>query len=154
RRCGRTELEPVDEARLGRRGQGVQHRAEAGEVRAVQAVPVDLARRDNADDHLLRTSDHGTEELLALRGRALLRVVQERERPDAVVAQTLVVEQHARDDERPRERPATRLVRAGDEPRTELPVELEEPLPGPASHGREHSAGLGRYTGGAGSYWI
>jgi hypothetical protein len=55
--------------------------------------------------------------VLASRRRQLLGVVQERERPDAMVAQTLVVEQDSRDDERARERPAPRLVGACDEPR-------------------------------------
>ncbi len=56
------------------------------------------------------------EEALALCGVDLLRVVQQRERPDAVAAQCGVVEQHARDDQRPGERPATGLVGARDEP--------------------------------------
>ena len=60
----------------------------------------------------------------------LLRVVQERQRPDAVVAQAVVVEQHARDDERPGERPAARFVRSRDEPAAEVAVVAEQPLSG------------------------
>jgi len=40
-----------------------------------------------------------------------------RQRPHAVVTQTSVVQQHARDDERPGQRAAAGLVGAGDEPR-------------------------------------
>jgi hypothetical protein len=43
------------------------------------------------------------EELLALLLAALLRVVQIRERTNAVLLQARVVEQHTRDDERSRE---------------------------------------------------
>ena len=59
----------------------------------------------------------------------LLRVVQERERPDLVVAQALVVEQHARDDERPCERPPPRLVGPGHEAAAEVPVEAQQLRP-------------------------
>jgi len=54
-----------------------------------------------------------------------------------VLAQRAVVEQHARDDERPGERPAARLVRAGDEPRPELAVEREELAAGPFHRPRD-----------------
>ena len=47
-----------------------------------------------------------------------------------MVAQQIEVEQHARDDERPGERPATGLVGAGDEAHAEPPVEREELEPG------------------------
>ena len=67
----------------------------------------------------------------------LLGVVEVGERPDLVVAQTVVVEQHAGDDERPGERPAARLVRTRDEARAEPAVEPEEPLAGARHGGRE-----------------
>ena len=47
-----------------------------------------------------------------------------------------VVEQHAGDDERPRERPAAGLVGARDEARAEPAVEAEEPLAGARHEGR------------------
>ena len=50
-----------------------------------------------------------------------------------MVAQALVVEQHARDDERPGERPTPRLVGPGDEPRAERAVEPEQLLAGLAA---------------------
>ena len=81
------------------------------------------------------------EELLAPLLRALLRVVEIRERPHLVLAERAVVEQDACDDERSRERAAPRLVDAGHEPRPELPVESQEPLAGPL-HPREDSARL------------
>ena len=54
-----------------------------------------------------------------------------------MLLQARVVEQHASDDERACERAASRLVGAGDEARTELPVELEELLPGRLHRGRD-----------------
>ena len=106
----------------------------------MQAVPVDLAGRNHAHDHLLGAAHDGAEQLFALPLRALLRVVQERERPDAVVAQALVIEEHARDDERSGEWPPARFVGACDQPRAELPVEPEELLAGTTRHAGEHSA--------------
>ena len=96
----------------------------------MEAVAVDRAGRDHADDDLLRAGQHGVEELLAPLGRALLRVVQEPERADAVVAQRAVVEEDARDDQRPRERPAPGLVDPGDVAGAEAPIEAEEALAG------------------------
>jgi len=46
--------------------------------------------------------------------------------------QTLVVEENARDNQRPGEAPTTRLVRAGDEARPEAPVESKKFLASPA----------------------
>ena len=58
------------------------------------------------------TSRDRAEELLALRRVDLLRVVQEAERPDSVVVQALVVQEHACGDERPGQAAAAGLVRA------------------------------------------
>ena len=126
----------------GRR-QRVQHRAQPGEVRLVQSVAVDVAGRDRAHDDLLRAAEHGVEELLAPVLGALLRVVQIRERPHAVLFQRRVVEEDACDDERPRERSPPRLVDTGDIPRAQLSVETQEPLAGPL-HSGESSAALFR----------
>jgi hypothetical protein len=126
----RPEAKAVDEARLGRRRQRVQHCPQPGEVGLVQPVAVDVARRDHAHGHLLRALEHASEQVLAQLLGALLRVVQVRERADPVVAQAPVVEQHAGDDERPRERAAARLVGARDEARAEPAVEAEELLAG------------------------
>src|SRR5581483_10130876 len=76
--------------------------------------------------------------------RALLRVVEEGERTDAVLAKRAVVEQHARDDERARERPSPRLVGTGNEPRPEPAIESQQLLAGPL-HG--HVADLSAATG-------
>jgi hypothetical protein len=62
----------------------------------------------------------------------LLRVVEERERPDRVVAQTLVVEEDARGDERPGQAAAAGLVRARDEADAETAVEGEQLAARPA----------------------
>ena len=102
----------------------------------MQAEPVDVARRDHAHRDLLRAAEDGVVELLALGRRQLLRVVQVGQRPDPVLLQARVVEQHAGDDERPGERAATGLVGACDEAGAELSVELQEPLPGPLHSGR------------------
>src|SRR6476646_7014236 len=130
-RRSRAEPEAVDEAGLGRRSQRLEHRPQAGEVRAVQAVAVDVAGRDHAHGDALRARDDGAEEVLAPLRRALLRVVEKAERPDAVVAQRAVVEENARHDERAGERAAPRLVGAGDEARAEASIEAQEPLAGP-----------------------
>ena len=83
----------------------------------MEAMCIDFARGHGTNGHLRRAGEHGAEELLAFCGTKLLRVIQERERPHAVVAEALVVEQHTRDDERPGQRAPARLVRAGDEAR-------------------------------------
>jgi hypothetical protein len=101
----------------------MEHRTQSGEVRDVEAVPVDLAVRDDAHRDSFGAADDGAEELLPpLRG-ALLRVVEESERADAVIAQRAVVEEDAGDDERACERPASRLVGPGDEPRAKASIE-------------------------------
>ena len=110
----------------------------------MQAGAVDLRGRHRAHDDPLGAADHGAVELLTLGLGALLRVVQAGERAHLVVAQLRVVEQHARDEQRPGERPAPRLVGAGYEARAELPVELQELASGAARHGSEHSAALSR----------
>src|SRR5205085_10109641 len=92
---------------------------------------------------LLRATEHGVEELLASILRTLLRVVEIRERPHAMLLQRRVVEEDARDDERSRERSASRLVDTGDEACAELAVESQKPLAGPL-HSGESSALLGR----------
>ena len=76
-------------------------RAQPGEVRAVQPFAVDLRGRDHLDGDLRRAGEHGPEERLPVLGADLLRVVQLRERPNAMVAQRFVVEKNAGDDERP-----------------------------------------------------
>ena len=144
-RRGRPEPEAVDQADLGRRRELREHGAQAGEVRAVQPFAVDLGRGNGAHDDPLGAADDGAEEPLALGLAALLRVVQERERADAVVAQPRVVEQDARDEQRPGERPPARLVGAGDEARAEPTVELEKLPAGASRHGREDSAAASRH---------
>ena len=106
----------------------------------MEPVAIDLRGRDDADGDALGDGDNGAEELLTACLGALLRVVQERERPHAVVAQAAVVEQDAGDDERPRERPPSGLVRARHEARAEPPVETEKPLPGAERHPAEDNA--------------
>jgi hypothetical protein len=127
-----TQPEAVDEADLRGWRKLREDGPQAGEVRAMEALAVDLPRRDRADDNPVRATDHGLEERLALCRSALLGVVQARERTHAVVAQPRVVEENTGDEERPRERPPPRLVSACDKARTELAVELEE-LPAGAS---------------------
>jgi hypothetical protein len=141
-RCGRPEPEAVDEARFRGRCERLQHRPQARKVRAVQAVTVDVARRDDTHRDLLGAGEHRVEELFPLLRRTLLRVVQVRQRAHLVLLQRCVVEQHPRDDERPGERAPTCLVGAGDVPRSELPVELQKPLPG-SLHPRHPIRGRG-----------
>jgi hypothetical protein len=56
--------------------------------------------RDHLDRDLRRRREDGPEESLPVLGADLLRVVQLRQRADAMVAQRVVVEKDACDDER------------------------------------------------------
>jgi hypothetical protein len=67
----------------------------------VQPHAVDLTRRHDLHGNACRTRQHSPEQLLPILGRDLLRVVQLRERANAMVSQRVVVEQDACDDERP-----------------------------------------------------
>src|SRR5262249_33562060 len=107
----RAETEAVDETGV-RGGERLEHRPEPCEVRVVEAVSVDVRRRDDAYGYAFRARDDSVEQLLAAIVRALLRVVEEGERPDAVLAERAVVEQNAGNDERACERSASSLVRA------------------------------------------
>ena len=75
------------------------------------------------------------EEAFTLLGVDLLRVVEERQGPDAMATQSGVVEQDAGDDQRPCERPATGLVGACHEPDAEAAIVAEQPLAGRERHG-------------------
>ena len=66
----------------------------------MQALSVDLGRRDRLHRDLGRAAEHGAEELLSLLRAHLLRVVQRGERTNAMVAERVVIEQDAGDDER------------------------------------------------------
>ena len=104
----------------------------------MQPVAVDDGRRDDPDCNPLRAPGDGPEERFALIVRQLLRVVQQRERPDAVIAQAHVVEENGRRHERPGEASTPRLVRSCDEAHAEPAVEGEQ-LAARAAHGPEHS---------------
>ena len=125
---GGAEPEAVDETRLGRRGQLPEDRPEPGEVAAVEPGAVDLVMRDDAECNTLGAADDRAEKLLPLLGSNLLRVVEERQRADTVVAEPVVVEQDTGDDQRPCEGSPTGLVGAGDEPGAEPAVEAKKPL--------------------------
>jgi hypothetical protein len=142
RRREGAELEPVDQAHLSGLA-GPQRLPQSAQVRAMQPVPVDHRRREHAHRHPLGRGEDGPVELLALLGPALLGVVQERERPYAMVSQALEVEEHPGDDERARERPASRLVGSRHEPHAKTPVEREELQPGSFRHAPEDSAAPG-----------
>src|SRR5918992_2065569 len=109
----------------------------------MQPLPVDLPRRDHAHADPGGAADDGAEQLLPLERSHLLRVVQRRERPDSVMAEALVVEEHPGDDERPGQRAAAGLVGSGHEARTEPAVEREKALAARAWHADELSAGGG-----------
>jgi hypothetical protein len=51
----------------------------------MQTVGVDLPRRDRTHGHLLGTGEHAAKEALPFGGAQLLGVVQQRQRPDAMV---------------------------------------------------------------------
>src|SRR5581483_669322 len=99
----------------------------------MKPLAIDALVRDHPDGDALGTGDDGAEERGAMRAVELLRVVQERERADAVVAQPVVVEEDACDDEGSRQGPSSRLVGAGDESRAEPAIEAKKPLAGPSA---------------------
>ena len=78
----------------------MQRTAQPVQVRPVQPGAVDLSRRDDLHGNPSCAREHRSEQLLAVLGRDLLRVVQLCERPNAMVAQRVVVEKDAGDDER------------------------------------------------------
>jgi hypothetical protein len=80
----------------------------------MQADAVDLDVGNHANGDALRAPDDGPEQLLPSLGIELLGVVQEGERPDAVMPERRVVEQDARDDERTCQRPSSCLVSTRD----------------------------------------
>src|SRR5918994_1466035 len=83
-RRSRTEPEAVHETDLGGRRQRGERLAQAGEVRLVEPVRVDLSRAEDSHGDARRTRHDGAEELRALVGRDLLRVVQPGQRPDSM----------------------------------------------------------------------
>ena len=103
------------EQRARRRVEPAQRARQRREIRAVHAAAIDLARGRDDHAHARRAREHRVVELLALRERARLRVVELRERRTHAALQAAVVEQHAAGDERARKRAAPGLVRAGDE---------------------------------------
>jgi hypothetical protein len=66
----------------------------------VQTHAVDLPWRHDLNRNAGGTVQHRAEQLLAVLRRDLLRVVQLRERPNAMVAERVVVEEDAGNDER------------------------------------------------------
>ena len=82
----RPEPEAVDETDLCGRRELPEDRPHRGEVRTVKAVGVDLPRGDRAHRHLLGTGKDAAKETLPVGRAELLGVVQQRQRPDAVVA--------------------------------------------------------------------
>jgi hypothetical protein len=109
----------------------------------VQPVAVDRLGGDDTDRDSRRAARDGAEEYLASVLGHLFRVVQKGEWANAVVAQALVVEENARDDQRSGEAPATSLIRPGNEPRTESSVESEKSSAGPA-HALRIDVAVGR----------
>jgi hypothetical protein len=121
----------------------VEGGAQAREIHPVEALAIDRVRGDDANGDALGAPDDGAEELLSIGGRHLLRVIQQPERTDTMVAQARVVEQDARDDQWAGERAAPGLIRAGDEASAELTVEAEELLSGADGHWPEDSPASG-----------
>ena len=65
----------------------MQRTTQPVQVRPVQPGAVDLPRRDDLHGDPGRAREHSPEQLLTVLRRDLLRVVQLRERPNAMVAQ-------------------------------------------------------------------
>ena len=131
----RADAEAVHEARFGRRAKIGECLAQAAKVRAMEAVAVDHARRNDPDRDSRRAPRDCTKESLSLVRRDLLRVVQEAERTDAVVTQAFIVEEDGRSDEGAGETSSTCLVGSGEKADTEAPIEGEK-LPSRMAHHR------------------
>ena len=130
---------PGDAARHGddRGAQGCQ----VGPVQAAGVDPADAAR-DHRDAG--RGAQHAREQLLARLLGVLLGVVERCERTQIRGGERLVVEQHAGRHQRPRQRTATGLIRAGHQPHAEAPVEGEQPPAAAAAAGAATGARGGR----------
>src|SRR4029453_1488975 len=102
----------------------------------MQPLTIDAAGREDLDAYPLGAAEHSAEEALPIGRRELLRVVEVGQRPGAMGAERLGVEQPAGHDEGPGERPAPRLVGTGHEARAEPAVETKEPLAGSRHGGR------------------
>jgi hypothetical protein len=136
------DAEAVGEAdevvRVGGAGNALEGAGESGEIGDVQATRVDPPNASGGDgDPGSGAKDH-REELLALLGASLLRVVEESQGAAVTQAEPPVVDQNRRGDKRAGEGAATRLVGARDEACLERPVEPEElrGLASPALLGR------------------
>src|SRR6188474_3139355 len=102
----------------------------------METVAVDRAGWDHVDGDPRGRDEDRAEEVLAPFRCHLLRVVQEPERPHAMVTEPVVVEEDAGSHERSGERAPAGLVSPGDESRAESTVEREELL-ARARHERE-----------------
>ena len=146
RRRGRPELEAVDSSTsVADSPPSAAHSPR----RFVRCRPSRSITTDGERQHgdAPGTREHGSEEVLTGLVVELLRVVQERERTRAVVAHGVEVEQDARDDERPGERPAPRLVRSGDESAPPVNDRTRAALPaGQVRHPADNSVGRGERT--------
>jgi hypothetical protein len=141
---GRAEAESVDETDLGGRRERVESGAKTREVHPVQAVAIDRVGGDDANRDPLGAADDRSEELFPVGRGDLLRVVQQPERTDAVIAEAGVVEQHAGDDQRTGQGAPAGLVSTGDVAGAELAVEAKELLSGANGHIAEDSPAGGR----------
>ena len=99
----RAEPESIHQTRLSRRRQVLEYAPQAGQIAGVQSDPVDLDVGDDPDRDAFGAPENGAKKLFSLLGSELLGIVQEGERPYAVVSQLRVVEQDTRDNERARE---------------------------------------------------
>jgi hypothetical protein len=120
------QAEAVAEADRAGHGDSLEAARQRVEVGVVQAAGVDPAHAADRHRHPRHRPDHARVELLTLLGAALFGVVEHAERPAVAHRQPLVVDQHPGGDQRPRERAAPGLIGAGDEPRAQLAVELEQ----------------------------
>ena len=130
--CGgaeRAEPEAVDEARLGARREVGEDVAQPREVRAVEAVAVDVAGGDDAHRDLRRRrrAPPGAAPRAA-RGSTCFESFSSASGRVRWPLERLVVEQDAGDDERARQRASPRLVRARDEADAEPAVVAEQAL--------------------------
>ena len=107
--------------------------ARASAARFARCTPRRSTSQAGATITLTRVAqrEHGLVQLLALRERARLRVVELRERRAHAALEAAVVEEHGGRHERAGERAPPGLVRAGDERHAERAVVAQQAVAGP-----------------------
>ena len=127
RRCARTQVKPVDEARRRRRFERRERSGQQVQVRDVQAVAIDGSTRRGHHRHLLGIPQDRVGQLVAHIRRNELRVVQPAKLSTRPPADSIEIEDDSRRNEGTRQAPPTRLVGSGHQSLAQPPIKGEEP---------------------------